>query len=345
MAKETVTSTAVAKRAGVSQSAVSRVFTPGASVSKKTAEKVRKAAAELGYRPNRLARSLIKGQSRIIGLVVAYLENQFYPTVLEKLSQSLQKRGYHVLIFVTNIVQDDFDKILEEIMDYQIDGLIAASLPVSADVVQRYKVEGVPVVMFFNRFEADDTLCGVTADNFKGGRKVANFLAAGGHQRIAYLAGHEAAATQIDREAGFLAGLAEHQLTLYSRGVGGFDFQKAQEATRHMFDVETPPDALFAANDHMAFAAMDTIRFELGLRIPEDVSVVGYDDVPVASWPSYDLTTIHQPMEHIVDLTVEVLLGIIEDQKEPAGHISLDGPLVVRRSARIPDAFASSQDS
>ena len=94
-----ITSQEVAERAGVSQSAVSRVFTPGASASARTVEKVRKAASELGYRPNSLARAMVSGKSRIIGLVVAYLQNQFYPEALEKLSSELQERGYHVLVF------------------------------------------------------------------------------------------------------------------------------------------------------------------------------------------------------------------------------------------------------
>ena len=100
MARENATSIDVARRAGVSQSAVSRVFTPGASASRQTVEKVRKAANELGYRPNSLARAMVSGKSRIIGLVVAYLQNQFYPEALEKLSNELQERGYHVLVFL-----------------------------------------------------------------------------------------------------------------------------------------------------------------------------------------------------------------------------------------------------
>ena len=119
MAGEKITSIEVARRAGVSQSAVSRVFTPGASASKKTAEKVRKAATELGYRPNALARSLITGKSRIIGLVVAYLENQFYPEALEILSTALQEKGYHVLIFMTSQTAVNIDEVLQEIIDYQ----------------------------------------------------------------------------------------------------------------------------------------------------------------------------------------------------------------------------------
>ncbi|MEP4476530.1 MAG: LacI family DNA-binding transcriptional regulator, partial [Lentilitoribacter sp.] len=118
MGKETVTSFDVAQRAGVSQSAVSRVFSPGASASPKMAEKVRKAADELGYRPNVLARSLITGNSKIIGLVVAYFDNQFYPEAVEKLSKSLQVEGYHVLVFMASN-GDDIDKLMQDLLDYQ----------------------------------------------------------------------------------------------------------------------------------------------------------------------------------------------------------------------------------
>jgi NAD(P)-dependent dehydrogenase (short-subunit alcohol dehydrogenase family) len=137
MPRENATSIDVARRAGVSQSAVSRVFTPGASASRQTVEKVRKAAAELGYRPNSLARAMVSGRSRIIGLVVAYLQNQFYPEALEKLSAALQSRGYHVLVFLTAHTQGDITDVIEEILDYQVDGIIAASVALSSELAER----------------------------------------------------------------------------------------------------------------------------------------------------------------------------------------------------------------
>ena len=162
MTKGRVTSNEVAKRAGVSRSAVSRVFTPGASASKRTAEKVRKAADELGYRPNVLARAMVSGRSRIIGLVVAYLDNQFYPDALERLSNALQERGYHVLIFMTSRDQGDVDQIIEEILDYQVDGIIAASVSLGSDLSRRCRQAGVPVVLF-NRSQEDKTMSAVTS--------------------------------------------------------------------------------------------------------------------------------------------------------------------------------------
>ena len=176
MSTRKVTSQDVARRAGVSQSAVSRVFTPGASFSEKTAAKVREAADELGYRPNVLARSLITGRSRIIGLVVAYLENYFYPDALERLSNALQAEGYHVLVFFARQTAGDIEDILQEILDYQVDGIVVASVALSSQLATRCREAGIPAVLF-NRSQDGPQLPTVTSDNYSGGREIARFLA------------------------------------------------------------------------------------------------------------------------------------------------------------------------
>jgi len=337
MAVQKVTSLDVARKAGVSQSAVSRVFTPGASASRKTAEKVRAAAQELGYRPNSLARAVVSGKSRIIGLVVSYLENQFYPEALEKLTNSLQKRGYHAMIIMAPHSRDNVDELLAEILDFQVDGIIVASVSLSSQLSQRCHSAGIPIVLF-NRAQDDPAMSAVTSDNIAGGRKVAEFLLAGGHQKIGYLAGWEGTSTQRDREAGFVQALQDAGLNLHARETGNFESTQAQEATRRMF-AQNPPDAVFVANDHMAIAVMDTLRFELGLRVPEDVSVIGYDDVGPAAWPTYDLTTVRQPANRMVSETVEILLSKIDDPNAEPRRLAIDGPLVVRGSARIPEGW------
>jgi len=336
MSTQKITSMEVAKLAGVSQSAVSRVFTPGASSSKKTNELVRKAAAELGYRPNVLARSLITGKSRMIGLVVAYLDNYFYPEALELLSSALQKKGYHVLIFMSGNKEGDIADAVDEILDYQVDGIIAASVSMSSDLAKRCTSAGVPVVLF-NRTQDDDRLSAVTSDNFQGGQKVARFLLAGGHKRIGYIAGWEGASTQRDREKGFTEELVRNGQELYAREVGNFNSDEARQAARTMFSKQNFPDAVFVANDAMAIAVIDVIRFELGLQVPEQVSVVGYDDVPISSWPAYDLTTVRQPANRMVAETVSILIESIENQTTIARRIEIDGPLMVRGSAKISD--------
>ncbi|UAB91488.1 LacI family DNA-binding transcriptional regulator (plasmid) [Ruegeria sp. SCSIO 43209] len=337
MAAQKVTSMEVARLAGVSQSAVSRVFTPGASASKKTIEKVRQAAKQLGYRPNVLARAVVSGKSRIIGLVVAYLNNQFYPEALERLTNTLQERGYHVMIFMASNQAENVDSVVEELLDFQVDGIIAASVALSSTLYERCRTVGVPMVLF-NRAQDDLTMSSVTSDNVAGGRKAAEFLLAGGHEKIGYIAGWEGASTQRDREAGFVAALQEAGVKLHARGAGNFIAEQAREATLRMF-ASDPPDAVFVANDHMAISVMDTLRFELGLQIPADVSVLGYDDVAVASWPAYNLTTIRQPANRMVAETVDILLSKIENPAAAPRRTEIDGPLIVRGSARIPEGW------
>ncbi|MEM6939442.1 MAG: LacI family DNA-binding transcriptional regulator [Pseudomonadota bacterium] len=334
-----ITSVDVAEKAGVSRSAVSRVFTPGASVSPATAAKVRAVARELGYRPNVLARGLITGRSRIIGLVVAYLENQFYPEAIEKLSKSLQEQGYHVLVFMASNDSEATQTVIDELLDYQVDGIIIASVGISNDLTRRCEDAGIPIVLF-NRDQFDDRLSSVTSDNVAGGRKLAEFLVAGGHHRIGHIAGWEGASTQVDREAGFKAGLRAAGLGVVARTIGNFSFDGAQGAARQMFDRDAPPDAVFVANDHMAFAVMDVLRFELGIAVPSEVSVVGYDDVPLASWASYSLTTVRQRANEMVAQAIAQLLSRIEDADTPARRICIDGPLMVRSSARRPEGYA-----
>lgn len=337
MSNARITSAEVAIRAGVSQSAVSRVFTPGASASQNTIDRVKKAAAELGYRPNSLARAMVSGKSRIIGLVVAYLENQFYPEALERLSNSLQEEGYHVLMFMAAQTAGDIDAVVEEILDYQVDGIIAASVALSSELSERCRAAGVPMVLF-NRSQDVSTMSAVTSDNFAGGRKVAEFLIAGGHKKIGFCAGWEGASTQRDREAGFLASLKDAGIDLHCREVGNFKMEEARAATLRMF-ASNPPDAIFVANDHMAIAVMDTLRSELGLDVPKDVSVVGYDDVPAAAWPAFNLTTVRQPVNRMVAETVDILLQQIANTSTQPRKIKIDGPLIVRGSARVPKGW------
>ena len=335
MSQVRVTSLQVAQKAGVSQSAVSRVFTPGASASAKTIEKVQKASAELGYRPNSLARAMVSGKSRIIGLVVAYLNNQFYPEALEKLSKKLQERGYHVLVFMASNSSDNIDTVIEEILDYQVDGIIAASVALSPELSNKCREAGVPLVLF-NRAHESPNMSAVTSDNYAGGEKVAKYLISAGYEKIAYLAGWEGASTQRDREAGFMDTLNASGMKLFSRGFGNFEMAQSKKATHEMFKktADHRPDVVFVANDHMALAVMDTLRYELGLKIPEDVAVVGYDDVPAAEWPSYDLTTVRQCSGQMVNITIDILLEEIKTEGSQPRIVKIDGPLIIRGSSR-----------
>ena len=339
MAAGKVTSADVAARAGVSQSAVSRVFTPGASASARTIAKVRKAAEELGYRPNVLARAMVSGRSRIIGIVVAYLENQFYPVALELLSNALQARGYHILIFTASNSEESIDSVMQDLMAYQVDGIVAASVSMSSDLAARASRAGIPVVLF-NRGQDGACMSNVTSDNVGGGRKVAEFLLAGGHERIAHIAGWQGSSTGRDRQAGFLQVLDQAGVAPFAVVDGMYSRDVAIAATRGLLAGAARPDAIFVGNDHMAFAVMDTLRMH-GLRPGDDVSVVGFDDVPLASWGSYDLTTFRQPVNRMVQSTVDLLLEQIETGIARPERIEIPGRLILRSTARIPEEWMS----
>ncbi len=315
-----VTLSDVALLAGVSQSAVSRSFTPGASVAPATRERVEQAAAQLGYRPNAIARTLTTRRSRMIGVVVSYLQNQFYPVVIEKLSQALQRHGYHVLLFVSDGHETGatVDDKLMDVMQYQVDGLVLASVTLSSAIAQGCRAAGVPVVLF-NRTAPIEGVHSVASDNHAGGRLAAQTLIEAGCQRIAYIAGIEDASTQIEREQGFIERLGQAGGEVFARAVGRYSYEGACEATRALCSTPAKPDGIFVANDHMALAVMDTLRSELGLRVPQDISVIGFDNVPQSAWPAYGLTTITQDAQAMVDATVAVLLqAIASDLKSEA---------------------------
>ncbi|MEM9579577.1 MAG: LacI family DNA-binding transcriptional regulator [Pseudomonadota bacterium] len=335
MSGRKITSLQVAARAGVSQSAVSRVFS-GASASQKTVEKVRAAAAELGYRPNVLARSLITGRSRIIGLVVAYLNNQFYPEALQRLSTRLQEQGYHILIFMAHGHGPDVDMVIEELLDHQVDGIITASVGLNDALTARCDAAGIPVVLF-NRGQDSALMAEVTSDNIAGGRKVAEFLMAGGHQRIGHISGWTGSSTGLDRAQGFHDALADGGGRCVAQIDGFYTRKGAAEATERMIS-EHKVDALFVGNDHMAFSVMDTLRETFGVDVPGEISVVGYDDVPMAAWPAYALTTVRQPVGQMVEATIDSLLGMIEHDLPPE-KTRIKGPLMLRKSARIPEGW------
>lgn len=326
-----VTSLDVARLAQVSQSAVSRTYTPGASVSEVTRAKVEDAARKLGYRPNAIARSLITRRSRMIAVVMSYLDNQFYPVVLEKISQRLQRDGYHVLLFIADT--REVDSVLSDILQYQVDGLVLASTSLSSALALRCSEAGIPVVLFNRTARESQNCSSVTSDNYEGGRLVARHLVETGHERIAFIAGTEDSSTNLDRERGFLDSLTEHGRRCFARAVGNYDFEQAKTAARHLFSgsASNRPDAVFVANDHMAIAVMDTLRTELGLRIPLDLSVVGFDNVRQAAWGSYQLTSVEQDADAMIEATTQLLLNQIDGAVQ-SNSVVLPARLVVRGS-------------
>ncbi len=325
------TSVDVARLAGVSQSAVSRCFTPGASISERTRSKILAAAERLGYAPNAIARSLISGRSRIVGVVLPNITNLFYPEVLHELSQRLQSAGLRVLLFTVPYGRQ-IDDVMPDVLQYQVDGIIA-SARCSPAVAANCQRRGVPIV-FYNREYPDLPGSSVKCNQAAGAARLAELLVASGHRRFGMIAGPDNSPTARDRERGFVAQLRERGIELSARANGQFLYDVARAAARALLGTRRRPDALFCANDTMAFGAMDAARHDLSLSVPDDVSIVGFDDSGPSRWRAYDLTTVRQPIEAMTATAVELLVQHLANASLPVVRRQIDGELVVRSSAR-----------
>lgn len=323
----------VAREAGVSQSAVSRAFTPGASISAATRAKIMVAAEKLGYRPNLIARSLISGRSNIVGVGVSSLNNPFFAETLELFSRALENAGFRLLLIPVGR-GTAMDTQIHEVLHYRLDALILLSTTLTSTLATQCRQAQVPVILF-NRVSSDPEISSVVSNNETGARTIAAFLHAGGHQRFAIMTGLGDSSTNQERERGFMRYFAEAGLPAPIRECGEFQHKPAMATMRRLLSRSDRPDAVFCANDVMAIAALNVARFEFGLEPGKDISIVGFDDVPQAAWPAFSLTTFAQPAREMVDRTI----GIIRDLRERPDlttHVVVDGDLVIRSSARLP---------
>ncbi len=325
----------VAAVAGVSQSVVSRAYNNGTSISEEARRRVLAAAAQLGYRPNLVARSLITRRSNLVGVAMSYMDNQFYPAILEAMSAGFQTRGYRVVLFTPGD-GGEADPVLDEVLRFGVDAVILASAKVTSRFAESCARARIPVILL-NRRTPSTSFSSVTGENETGGRAIAEFLLGGAHRRIAFMAGLEDASTSREREKGFTTRLREAGHPPPARAIGAYDFEKARAATRKLLRADASLDAIFCANDHMAFAAIETARTEFGRNIGRDLSIVGFDDVGPAAWPCFDLTTYAQPVAEMAGRVIAVTLDHLDRQPDVPVQETVAGRLVVRGSARTPN--------
>ena len=300
-----VTSYDVAKEAGVSQSAVSRAYKPGGSVSQKTRKKIAAAAKKLGYQPNAIARSLISNRSNIIGVVMADIANPFYPQVLEVLLRKLHESGLKAILLMA-LRDQNVDDLLPQLLGYQVDGLIITSATLSTKMADKCTKMGVPVVLF-NRYIQNSRASSICCDNRSASYQAAELFIEQGYSSIGYIAGIENASTNLDREASFYERLRQAGLEP-QKAAGGFTYKGGYEAALALAKGGEHPRAIFCANDIMAMGAMDAIRYRLNLSIPGDIAIIGFDDIQNASWPNYNITTFRVPIERMVQRAIDNLL-------------------------------------
>jgi DNA-binding LacI/PurR family transcriptional regulator len=328
----------VARVAGVSQSAVSRAFSAGASISPGTLRKVEKAAQELGYRPNAIARMLSTSRSRLVGVVIPPLENHFYPAMLEALSEAFGQHGYRLLLF-TSHAQQSFDPLLVEVLSSRVDALVILAAAISSNFADECKQNDLPVVLLNRKTHSRAVSCVVGASKL-GAETIAQFLIAGKHRRYAFIAGDSNSSTSRDREEAFKRMLRKHDIKLHARGDGNYSFERTCVLTREMLSTKQPPDAIFCVNDHMALAALNVAKEEHGLDVGREISIIGVDDSELAIWPIFGLTSYGQPVSEMAKHVVETILLQLAGEAEPT-EIVVPGELIVRSSARIPKTGVS----
>jgi DNA-binding LacI/PurR family transcriptional regulator len=280
-----------------------------------------------------MARAVLTRRSRIVALLFSHLDNPFYALLLERLCAALRARGQHALVVMMPDTDRGEDETVERPLDYRGDATVTASVELPSRLCDECHAFGIPVVML-NRTQHDERLSAVPPDNMHGGRMAAAHLVERGRRRIALLAGRERASTNRDREFGFLAELDARGRSVHARAVGPFDLARTEEATRALFDrsARRRPDAAFVVDDHMGLRALSVLRSELGLRVPQDVAVIGFDDVPLAAVPEYDLTTLRQPIGAMVEHAVRIMDAAIGSPAAPPERLALT-PALIRRGS------------
>ncbi len=317
----------------MSQSAVSRCFRPGNSISEEKRKAILKAATKLGYEPNAFASILITKRSNLVAVLISNLTNLYYPQVLAELTQRLDTQGIRVLLFALQN-ESDVSKVLPQIWRYRVDGAIAAAHLTSQHLAQ-FARHRVPVVLY-NRSADGDPVPGVFCDSIGGERVLVDRLVSAGHRNFAVLSGPPDSYVSNQRVKGALARLAHHGLsaTVFP---GRFDHESGADGLRDALALSPRPDALICANDLMAIGAMDAARNEFDLIVPDELSIVGFDGVGPAAWPSYRLTTIRQPVRRMAQATVTMLLERMENPDLPPEIRSFTGAFIEGNSARLDD--------
>ncbi len=329
--QQRVSSIEVARLAGVSQSAVSRAFTPGASISEKKKKIILEAAIKLNYRPNVIARSLVQNSTKIIGLVMTRFLSPFYTTVLADFTRHIQDNGYSTLLL--NIDNDqEVHEVMSTALQYQVDGLIITSANLSSPMVDGCLRSKTPIVLF-NRYSENNDLSAVYCDGFDGGRAVADLLLPH-HRRFACIKGEIQSSTSRDRSQGFISRLEEHGVTECISEHADLSYESGFAAAKKILGRADRPDAIFCISDLMALGAIDAARSLYNLKIPKDLSIVGFDNIPMAGWHNYDLTTAAQPGPKMAEATVDLLLESINSRSQDTVVLKMKTNLIIRGTTR-----------
>jgi len=306
-----VTLKEVAERAGVSRSAVSRTFTDGASVSMSMRRKVEAAAKELGYTPNALASSLTTGRTHLIGLVSNNFHNPIFLEVFDLFTRGLQDRGLRPLL-VNLTDETDPEQSVNMLRQYSVDGVVVASSTLTPEFSSAFKEAGLPVVHSFGRHTSTPDVHVVGIDNVECGRMAALELIRHGYKHIAFMGGPAGASSTQDRFHGFSTELKKHKGIKSSHSFAEqYSFDAGRKEMLRLLSRD-PAEAYFCGDDVLSIGALSAIT-ESGLHVPQDVGLLGLNDMEMAGWQNIGLTTIKQPIRQIVNSSIELIVAMLDD--------------------------------
>lgn len=329
----------IAKQAGVSHSTVSRALHSSPLLSDETVERIRQIANEMGYSPSAAARSLKTNRSQALGVIVSAIDDPFFGEILQGIEEIAQEHSYSMLIAASQRNPDRERAIVQDMRERQVDGLIICSASFSAEQRRKLLEYGIPIVMV-NDQAAEEYRYSIYHDDVDGSRQVTRHLLELGHQRIAYLGNSLSGRTTQDRLTGFRQEMAAARLNIpdeYAYEVPGGRPEDGFNASRYFLDLPQRPTALFCFNDMLAIGMLTGLHNH-GIRIPEDISLVGFDNIVFSAYTSPPLTTLDQPKRYIGAEAARLILNLLDTSEEdPNQEIQkLKGKLLVRQSTAPP---------
>ncbi|SFO68960.1 transcriptional regulator, LacI family [Cohaesibacter marisflavi] len=326
-----VSASDVAKRAGVSRSAVSRTFTTGASVSEKTRRKVMAAAEELGYKVNLLARTLHMSRSDLVGVVGKNLSSPYISAQIDALSAALSKHDLQCILVNLAQVDGDITKSVERLLEYRVRTVVLLSGAAPDEVVRICAANGTRLVLINRTMPAAVAHADmIEADSATGGRLAARRLIQAGCQNVAVLVSASRTHAKRARAEAFIAEMDRSGVAVTQWREGPHCYETGADAARTLL-ARPGIDGIFAVSDELALGALNTARHELGFSVPEDLSIIGFDDAPISGWSSHDLTTVRQSLSALTEATLQAVMG---PANGPSSRRSIPVKLVERGSVR-----------
>ena len=324
-----ITAQHVADLAGVSRSAVSRCFNGKGGGPQDKRDRILAAAADLGYRPNAIARSLTGVPSDLVALVTTEILSFQSNDQVRQVTLRLAEAGKRSLVIPVG-EHTTIDESSLRALDYQVDAIVVMGGSVSKSVVDLLAAASVPLFLFGRDREGENSV-GICCDNVKGGAIAARYLLRTGRRRLAYIG--KAAHTFADRtrRRGFADEIARQGFDLHDLAEDESSYEGGRRAGSALFAAAEPPDAVFCFNDVVAIGALQAAR-EFKLRVPEDVAIIGFDNQPMAAWHAFELTTIGSNPDALARLAVEKILGATENGEPGGGTFYVEPELVVRRT-------------